>query len=50
MDSKKLWEKVDGDWVIKTTNILTKSISTIYDINKEKETFPYKQNKYYQSK
>lgn len=45
MDNKKFWKKENNDWIINTTNILTKSISTLYDINKE-ELFPYKEFDY----
>lgn len=45
MDNKKFWKKENNDWIINTTNILTKSISTLYDINKE-ESFPYKEFDY----
>ena len=44
--NKKFWKKVDGDWTIESTNMLTKSISTLYDIGKDGESIPYKDADY----
>jgi len=41
METKKLWKKIDGDWIIQTTNILSKSISTLYDIVVDGDSIPY---------
>ena len=46
MENKKFWKKVDGDWTIQTTNMLTKSISTLYDIVGDGDSIPYKELDY----
>jgi len=46
MENKKFWKKIDGDWTIQTTNMLTKSISTLYDIVGEGDSIPYKELDY----
>ena len=46
MDNKQIWKKINNDWIIQSTNILTKSISSLYDIVKEDEHYPYKEFDY----
>ena len=46
MENKKVWKKIDGDWVIHSINILANSINTLYDIVKDEETYPYREFNY----
>ena len=46
MNSKKFWKKQEGDWVIQSNNILSNSISTLYDIVKDDTSYPFSEINY----